>query len=130
MGESIADLLSARRDQVQGQMTASDVRALVEDQIGECCDEMNAHDVSLRQSLVSPQRMTFTHWFVGNTGVTYANIEAWLVLEERPKTLDGYKIIYDEQTGKFGLALRGWNNDPYLSVDTFFGDFWSAFNAI
>lgn len=137
MGEDIANVLTAERDHVQGQMAgnrgsynASEVKALVEDQIGERWDEINPHNISLRQSLVSPQRMKFTHWFVGDAGVTYATIDAWLVLEEYPKTLAGYKIIYDEQTGKFGLALRGWHNDPYLSVDTFFGDFWGAFNAM
>jgi len=111
-------------------MTASDVRVLVEDQIGERWDESNPRDINLRHSLVPPQRMKFTHWFVGDAGVAYRNIDAWLVLEERRKKSDGYKVIYDEQTGKFGLALRGWHNDPYLSVDTFFGDFWSAFNAM
>jgi len=111
-------------------MTPSEVSALIENQIGERWDEINPHDISLRQSLVSPERMKFTHWFVGDSGVTYANIDAWLVLEERPKTSNGCKIIYDEQTGKFGLALPGWHNDPYFSVDTFYCDFWSAFNAM
>jgi hypothetical protein len=111
-------------------MTAFEVRALVEDQIAERWDEINPRGISLRQTLVPPQRMRFTRWFVGDGAVAFTNIDAWLVLEERPKTSDGYKIIYDEQTGKFGLALRGWYSDPYLSVDRFYGDFWSAFNAI
>ena len=79
-------------------------------QIGERWDDVNPHGISLRESLVPPQRMKFTHWLFRDGAVAYTNIDAWLVLEERLKTPDGYKIIYDEQTGKCGLALRGWYN--------------------
>jgi hypothetical protein len=99
-------------------MTTSEVRTLVEDQIGERSDDVNPHGISLRESLVPPQRMKFTHWFFRDGAVAYTNIDAWLVLEERPKTPDGYKIIYDEQTGKCGLALRGWYNGIRTSAWT------------
>jgi hypothetical protein len=33
-------------------------------------------------------------------------MEGWIVLEECPETMDGYKIVYDESRGRFGLAMR------------------------
>jgi hypothetical protein len=86
--------------------------------------------VNLRDSLVPPRRMKFIERFVHKGRVTDTIVDAWLVLEERPKTCDGYKVIYDDRMNSFGLASPGWDTDQYPSVDGFYGDFWSAFKAM
>jgi hypothetical protein len=111
-------------------VTASEVTALVSDQIGDRWSETNLHGVNLRDSLVPPKRMRFIHRQVQSGKVVDSALDAWLVLEERPTTRDGYKIIYDEQQKMFGLASPGWDTDPHPSVDGFYGDFWSAFKGM
>jgi len=56
-------------------------------------------------------------------------IDLWLVLEEVPDTRDGYKIVYDDRTGMFGLACRGFSGrDVYLGA--YGNNFFEAFDAM
>ena len=111
-------------------MTASEVKALVETQIGDDWDETNHHGVNLREALVAPQRCKFIHRFVRDGSVSDTIVDAWLVLEEEPSTRDGYKIIYDEQAKSFGLASPGFERDPHPCVVGLYGDFWAAFKGM
>jgi hypothetical protein len=111
-------------------VTAPEVYALVQNQIGDRWGETNLHQVNLRKSVVSPQRMRFICRRIKDGEIVGNTMDAWLVLEERPDTRDGYKIIYDEETNMFGLASPGWDTDPHPSVDGFYGDFWSAFKGM
>ena len=43
--------------------------------------------------------------------------ELWLVLEEVPETKGGYKVVFDERRGKFGLATADSSNE----LDTYLG---------
>jgi hypothetical protein len=47
---------------------------------------------------VTPEKRTYIN------GMNGEKIELWLVLEEDPKERKGYKIIFDETQGIFGLA--------------------------
>jgi hypothetical protein len=45
----------------------------------------------------------------------------WLVLEEIPESNSGYKIVFDEASGTFGLAISGaQDNDVFIG---FYGTF-------
>jgi len=63
---------------------------------------LNWHGVSLDRCLLDPVLRQFEDSF--NDGEV---LKMWLVLEENPETLDGYKIVYDPEENEFGLALSG-----------------------
>ena len=50
-----------------------------------------------------------------------------MVLEEKPQARDGYKIVFDEDSGGFGLASPGISGPCYLGR---FGSFMEAFDAM
>jgi hypothetical protein len=55
-------------------------------------------------------------------------VELWLVLEERPDQRNGYKIVFDESRGDFGLACPGIaGHDIFLGC---YGSFWTTFEAM
>jgi hypothetical protein len=80
-------------------MTSEEVRQLVEQQINGRWDLRNDHNCDLRKCLVVPKKKKYL-----DPDNEYQEIEFWLVLEEDPETRNGYKIIYDEKEGMFGLA--------------------------
>jgi hypothetical protein len=47
----------------------------------------------------------------------------WLVLEEDPGKPDGYKIVFNEAIGKFGLISSGFSTDPFPVLCGYYGDF-------
>jgi len=81
-------------------MTPQEVRSRVEEEIGENWALSNAHGIELSRCLVTPQKGRYRDSF--HEGQT---IELWLVLEEDPVARKGYKIVYDEDADKFGLAV-------------------------
>jgi hypothetical protein len=104
-------------------MNARDVSRIIEDQIGnrECLP--NSHHIDLRRCLTTPTLIKVTHRRV-LSGRTKDSIETvWLVLEERPTEKDGYKIIYNEERGLFGLASSGFPRDPFPVLCGYYGSF-------
>ena len=89
-------------------MTAPDVSKLIAQEIASVgADwhsrrEYNPHGLDLSRSLIKPERVTCKNTFPEFRGGK--PFEAWLVLEERPDSEDGYLILFDEEVGKFGLA--------------------------
>jgi hypothetical protein len=89
-------------------MTATDVSKLIGDEIASAGEawfkrpENNPHGLDFSRCLINPRRVlcknTFPKFRGGKAFV------AWLVLEERPGSDDGYLIIFDEETRTFGLA--------------------------
>jgi hypothetical protein len=71
----------------------------------------NAHGVDLQRCLiVPPVKRVYDDSF--NKGET---LELWFVLEEIPGSNSGYKIIFDEATSMFGLAISGESaNDVFI----------------
>ncbi len=111
-------------------MTSADLAVLVETEIGDNWSESNAHGVSLRSSLVRPDLIKVIDRRVEDGRIHDEVIDLWLILEERPKTRDGYKIVYDERARSFGLATQGFKEDSYPVLVGFYGDFWTTFEAM
>lgn len=83
-------------------METSEVSEIIEREIDGDWSLSNAHGVDLKRCLVPPVKKTYDDSF--KEGET---IELWLVLEEVPEDKSGYKIVYDEKSGMFGLATNG-----------------------
>jgi hypothetical protein len=113
-------------------MTADELRANIEDEINGRWTTTNAHGCDLRRCLVSPKKQQYRDCSQGDSGKF---VELWLVLEEDPISQDGYKIVYDERSGYFGLATPGEGTmvpgDPKIDVYSIpTGSFWSAFGSM
>jgi len=83
-------------------MEASEVSAIIEHEIAGKWSLSNAHGVDLRRCLVPPTRQLYEDSFKEG-----GRIELWLVLEEIPEDKSGYKIVFDEGSRMFGLAIEG-----------------------
>ena len=70
-----------------------------------------------------PTRIHVIHRSVLKGKIKDSTETVWLVLEERPVERDGYKIIFNEQRGLFGLASSGCPNDPFPVLCGYYGDF-------
>lgn len=83
-------------------MEASEVSAIIEREINGNWSLSNAHGVHLKRCLIPPAKQLYEDSF--KEGET---IELWLVLEEIPEDKSGYKIVFDERSRMFGLAIEG-----------------------
>lgn len=96
-------------------MTAADVSKLIADEIAAAGEdwlnrpENNPHGLDLSRCLIKPERVICKNTFPAFRGGKH--FEAWLVLEELPNNDGGYRIIFDEEMGKFGLAC-GTRREP------------------
>ena len=77
-------------------MMAAEVKAIVLLEIGDQWHRTNLHHVSLRECLVEPEFLKFIDV------TTEQPFHAWLVLRCSPG--NGYGIVYDECSARFGLA--------------------------
>ncbi len=111
-------------------MTTDQVRQLVEDQIAGAWEESNHHGVCLRQSLVAPTLITVIDRQVRKGKIMECDIDVWLVLIENPSTQDGYRIVYSEAEGCFGLASQGFETDPHPVLCGWYGDFMTTFKGM
>lgn len=76
----------------------------------------NLHDCDLRKCLVRPRKRN----------LQYADEikEYWIVLEEDPINFEGFKIFFDEENNRFGLAGYGSQFDYVCNFhDTFLDAF-------
>lgn len=105
-------------------MTPHDVRTLVEREIGDDWTRTNLHNCDLRRCLVEPHVETFD---LMDNASPPPTVDLWVVLEERPDEKDGYKVVFDEATHKFGLALDGETRPYYVGS---YGTFLKAFKAM
>ena len=78
-------------------MQSSEITNLIQAELSSCSGSLKARP-DLGRCLVAPTRASFAGKGEGELS------DFWLVLEERPETEDGYKIVFDEQTRQFGLA--------------------------
>ena len=113
-------------------MSPDEVWQKIMRELGDDWDRPNHHGIVLSRCLVRPPELrnyNVLQWppkkLEGLTAdgrpsveVRYSVVELWLVLEEKPETKGGYKIVYDEKSGLFGLAASG---EPLLPGDTFEG---------
>jgi hypothetical protein len=104
-------------------MDSDDVASLVRNQIAGRISLPNSHGVDLSLCLVSPTAIRVIHRSVRDGRLEDAVEKVWLVLEENPLKKDGYKIVFNEQRGMFGLASNGFETDRYPILCGYYGDF-------
>jgi len=96
---------------------------MIEDQVGTSESLPNSHGIDLRRCLTTPAVIKITHRRVLNGKSQDSTETVWLVLAERPAEKDGYKIIFNEARGLFGLASQGFPNDQFPVLCGYYGDF-------
>jgi hypothetical protein len=104
-------------------MNAADVSRIIKSQVGTNASLPNSHGIDLRRCLTTPTLIKVIHRRVPSGKIEESNETVWLVLEERPAEKDGYKIVFNEQRGLFGLASQGFPNDPFPVLCGYYGDF-------
>jgi hypothetical protein len=111
-------------------MTALEVQSYVLAEISSEWGRSNTHGVDLRSCIVEPRRILVIWRTVRDGQIAQENREVWLVLEERPTSKDGYKIVFDESRKTFGLASSGFPSDLYPCLCGYYGDFWTTFEGM
>ncbi len=101
-------------------MTPSDITNLIRKEIADLQQPIRSC-VAINKCLVTPTRIIFADHQRNDWGL-------WLVLEERPDTKDGYKIVFDEDSNEFGLATKG--HDTRAVVIGFYGTFVQALEVM
>lgn len=79
---------------------------MIEAEIGGDYSITNAHACDLTKCLVRPKRRNVRFYGRAESQIR----EVWIVLEEEPDSLDGFKIFFDEDNRTFGLVQ---DSDPY-----------------
>lgn len=108
-------------------MTGADVAAVIEEQVAPALPDQLQR---LRQSLVEPRRTNVINRTVREGELRDSIASAWLVFEEDPVSGSGYKIVFDDEDGAFGLATRGFPQDAHLVMCGWYGDLLTAFVAM
>ena len=104
-------------------MTPGEVRALIEREVGADWGRTNAHGCDLRRCLVTPSLLDFK-----SDPDKDETVRLWLVLEENPDRRDGYKIVYGEDDGMFGLATRLTDGTDWFMG--YYGAFLEAYDSM
>ena len=79
-------------------MTRKEISQLIEKEMNGDWSITNWHNCDLKKCLVRPKRR--------NLNFFNEIKEVWIVLEENPETLEGYKVFFDETTKRFGLTAH------------------------
>lgn len=109
-------------------MTPEDVRGLIEREVAGDWSQTNLHGCDLRRCLVSPELREYDDRGSGRPLVEpYPVILLWRVLEEMPDGPDGYKIVFGEEAGMFGLAVPGSPRDVFIG---YYGTFLDAYRGM
>lgn len=96
-------------------MTADAVRELVEREIAGRWSLSIGHGCDLRRCVVPPELREYDDCSAGRPLVSPPPVvRLWLVLEELPEDRSGYKVVYDESAGEFGLAVSGTDRDVFI----------------
>jgi hypothetical protein len=108
-------------------MTSESVRQLIELEIAGNWSLTNAHGCDLRRCLVMPELREYNDCGGARAGQSDEIIQLWLVLEELPVDHSGYKIVYGEESGRFGLAVPGSERDVFIG---YYGGFLDAYRSM
>ena len=104
-------------------MTPNEVKSIILKEIKNNYELSNNHDVDLNKCLVVPKLHFYNDSIKENTIVSL-----WLVLEEDPITKRGYKIVFNEKTETFGLAIPGQAETDHLIG--YYGSFLETLKAM
>ena len=100
-------------------MTPKEISQIIEKEINGDKSISNMHRCDLKKCLVRPRKRKL---------IFPKEIkECWIVLEEDPLNLEGFKIFFDEENKKFGLAGHG---EPYAYVCNLHDTFLEAFESM
>ena len=94
-------------------MTPDEVARIIEDDLKRNC--LNWNGRPFRDCLRTPEKVR-----VGNPLGEGGTEEVWLVFEESATPEKGYRVVFDEEAGLFGLAVPG---TPNLVVIGLYGGF-------
>ena len=109
-------------------MTAEGVRELIDREVAGDWSLTNLHGCDLRRCLVPPVLREYDDCGAGRPLVEpYSIIRLWLVLEELPEDQSGYKIVYGEEAGMFGLAVPGTSRDVFIG---YYGSFLDTYRGM
>ena len=100
-------------------MTPKEISHLIEKEINGNWSISNWHDCDLKKCLVRPRKRKLM--FADKVK------DYWIVLEEEPETLEGYKVFFDEENRRFGLA--GYS-EPFGYICNFHDTFLVAFKSM
>ena len=100
-------------------MTPKEITQIIEREINSDWSISNLHGCDLKKCLIYPKRRKLRF------GEEIK--EVWIVLEEESETLEGFKVFFDDETNKFGLA--GYS-DPIGYVCNFHDTFLAAFKSM
>ena len=100
-------------------MTPDEIRTLIENDIAGDWLRSNRHGCDLRRCLVVPELREYD-----DCGTPPSIVRMWLLLEENPDDRSGYKIVYSDQAGLFGLAVPGSARDVFIG---YYGTFLETF---
>jgi len=104
-------------------MTPNEVKSIILKEIKNNYNLSNNNSVDLKKCLVSPTLRFYQDSFNDNTIVSL-----WLVLEEDLITKKGYKIVFNEKTESFGLAIPGHGGADFLVG--YYGSFLETLKAM
>jgi hypothetical protein len=100
-------------------MMPKEISQIIEKEINSDWSTTNLHNCDLRKCLVRPRKRKLEY----SGGVK----EFWIVLEENPETLEGYKIFFDEEINKFRPADH---SEPFGYVCNSRDTFLAAFKSM
>ncbi len=100
-------------------MKPKEISKLIEKEIGGNWSISNWHYCDLKKCLIRPNKRKIQFFEEVK--------EVWIVLEENPETLEGYKVFFDDETNKFGLAAY---SEPFGYVCNLHDTFLGAFKAM
>ncbi len=100
-------------------MTPKEISELIEKEINGDYSISNWHNCDLKKCLIRPKRRRL--YFAGELK------EFWIVLEENTETPEGYKVFFDEEGKRFGLAGH---SESFGYVCNFHDTFLAAFKSM
>ncbi|MGI8670079.1 MAG: hypothetical protein ACR2J3_09590 [Aridibacter sp.] len=100
-------------------MKPKEISKIIEKEINNDSSITNWHNCDLENCLIRPKKRKL--WYADELK------EFWIVLEENRETLKGFKIFFDEESRKFGLA--GWG-EPFGYVCNLHDTFLAAFRSM
>lgn len=103
-------------------MTPHQLTRLIQDDLASNAASLSWHGRPLHECLCEPRKQRFADSFNNNEA-----IDLWLVFEENASPDQGYKVIYSERDGEFGLATAGVNDPVLIGI---YGGFVETLNSM
>jgi hypothetical protein len=109
---------------------SDDVIGVIEAELQSATETARAAIEPRRRSFGPPRRISAIRRTVQDGEVHDALATVWLIFEEVPGAREGYRIVFDEEAGIFGLATVGFPKDEHLVLLGWYGSFVAAFKSM